>query len=119
MQQLVLNLIAATKMEQFDGKIIVATSPCSTRAGEPATGYQPSLEVEGELSALAYNRGWTSSAGTALATHPALTAGRAPLAALRAAHVKVPRGTKVAAPDPRRAQPLASVPSPPCRVCWR
>jgi serine-type D-Ala-D-Ala carboxypeptidase/endopeptidase (penicillin-binding protein 4) len=114
MQQLVTNLVTATGIKRFDGKIVADETLFDSVRGTPATGYRPSLEVEGELSALAYDRGWTSPAGTALVRHPALTAGRALLAALRAAHVKVPRGTRVvAAATPADAQKLASVSSPP------
>ena len=53
-----------------------ATSPTSTALrGTPATGFGADLEVEGELSALAYDDGFTNSASeTALQGHPALFA---------------------------------------------
>ena len=65
--------------------------------GTPATGYQPSIDVEGELSALAFNRGWANSIGTAYFKHPAVQAGQQFVAALKAAGIRVPRHVKVTA----------------------
>lgn len=114
MQELVANLVATTGMTAFHGRIVADESLFDSLRGTPATGYQPSLEVEGELSALAYDRGWTNLSGIALFRHPAVSAGRALLTALRAAHVKVPRGTKVvAAPTAAGAVQLANIASPP------
>ena len=77
--------------------------------GTPATGNRPSTEVEGELGALTFNRGWANSDGTALVAHPALQAGQQLAAALKAAGVKLTRRARVRAgtaparrPDARR-----------------
>ncbi|MGH2858468.1 MAG: D-alanyl-D-alanine carboxypeptidase/D-alanyl-D-alanine endopeptidase, partial [Solirubrobacteraceae bacterium] len=112
-QQLVANLVHATGMRALHGGIVADETLFDSDRGTPATGNRPSTEVEGELSALSYNRDWANQYGTSLVTHPALTAGRALIGALRAAGVKVPRRTRVtAAATPSSATLLASVQSP-------
>jgi D-alanyl-D-alanine carboxypeptidase/D-alanyl-D-alanine-endopeptidase (penicillin-binding protein 4) len=112
-QQLVANLITATGIKRLDGPVVADQSMFDSLRGTPATGYGPSTEVEGELGALTFNRGWANSTGTALVANPALTAGQQFVAALKAARVKVgvhPRvRTGVAPPS---SQPLAAVRSP-------
>ena len=61
----------------------------------PATS--PPVDVEGELSALAYDRGWANNTGTAYFRHPAVQAGQDLVAALKAAGVRLPRHLKVTA----------------------
>ena len=100
-QGLVRNLIAATGLVAIDGNVVADDSIFDSKRGTPATGYAPSTDVEGELSGLAFNRGWANNYGTALVTHPALTAGQQFVSALKAAGVQVPKSTRVrAGPDP-------------------
>jgi len=113
MQQLVVNLIKATGMRTLNGNVVADESMFDSVRGTAATDDQPSIWVEGELSALAYDRGWASSDGTVYWSHPAVEAGKQLVAALRAAGVKVPGGTAVSAGvTPPSARPLASVSSP-------
>jgi D-alanyl-D-alanine carboxypeptidase/D-alanyl-D-alanine-endopeptidase (penicillin-binding protein 4) len=113
MPQLVANLVHATSIRELKGSIVSDESLFDSVRGTPATGNQPSIDVEGELSALVYNRGWSSSDGSSYYRRPALAAGQQLAAALRAAGVKVARGTRViAARTPAGAQSLASVSSP-------
>ena len=112
-QQLVSNLIRATGMTAFRGNVVADETVFDADRGTPATNNQPSTEVEGELSGLAFDRGWYNLQGTVLDTHPALDAGQELVATLRAAGVRVrgkPRVT--AARTPATAAPLATVSSP-------
>ena len=111
-QQLVANLIAATGIKRLNGPVVADQSMFDSLRGTPATGNAPSTEVEGELGALTFNRGWANSDGTALVAHPALQAGQQFAAALKAAGVKL--STKRVRPGtaPPGVQTLASVRSP-------
>ena len=112
-QQLVANLLGATGMRALVGNVVADESMFDSLRGTPATGFQPSTDVEGELSALSYDRGWTSSNGTTYYQHPAVQAGLQLVSALEAAGVTVPAGTPVSAgPTPANAVPLAQVQSP-------
>jgi D-alanyl-D-alanine carboxypeptidase/D-alanyl-D-alanine-endopeptidase (penicillin-binding protein 4) len=114
MQQLVANLIAATQIRTLNGNIVADESVFDSIRGTPATGDEPSIEVEGELSGLAYDRGWANSDGTAYVMHPALSAGQQFAAALTAAGVTIGRhATVTAGVTPPSARALASVASPP------
>ncbi|MGA9859535.1 MAG: D-alanyl-D-alanine carboxypeptidase [Solirubrobacteraceae bacterium] len=114
MQQLVSALIRATGMRALKGAVVADETMFDSDRGTPATNNQPSLEVEGELSALAYDRGWESAAGTLYYSHPAMQAGRQLIAALRTAGVRIPRTTRASAGvTPPTATLLAGEPSPP------
>ncbi len=114
MQRLVSELRAATGIRSLHGSVVADETMFDSRRGTPATGFAPSADVEGELSALSYDRGWADSAGTVYYEHPALHAGRQFVAALRAAGVGVPRRTSVrAGRTPAGARPLTEVRSPP------
>jgi D-alanyl-D-alanine carboxypeptidase/D-alanyl-D-alanine-endopeptidase (penicillin-binding protein 4) len=104
----------ATGITQLKGGVIADETMFDSDRGTPATGNQPSIDTEGELSALAFNRGWANSIGTVYFKHPALEAGQQLVTALKAAGVRLPRKVKVsAAPTPSSATNLASVHSPP------
>ncbi|HEY2319735.1 MAG TPA: D-alanyl-D-alanine carboxypeptidase/D-alanyl-D-alanine-endopeptidase [Solirubrobacteraceae bacterium] len=104
----------ATGITRLNGGIVADETFLDSDRGTPATGNQPSTDVEGELSALSYNRGWANSTGTALVKHPAAQAGQDLATALEAAGVRLPRRIKViAGRTPAGATTMASVPSPP------
>jgi D-alanyl-D-alanine carboxypeptidase/D-alanyl-D-alanine-endopeptidase (penicillin-binding protein 4) len=112
-ERLVADLVHATGLKQLNGNIVADESMFDSLRGTPATGYAPDIEVEGELSALAFNAGLNAS-GTALVAHPALEAGQQFAAALESAGVKLPRRVRIhAGLTPPGAQPLAAVSSPP------
>ncbi|MEO6859480.1 MAG: D-alanyl-D-alanine carboxypeptidase [Solirubrobacteraceae bacterium] len=112
-QQLVANLVKATGMDAFQGSVVADESMLDSLRGTPATGYGPSIDVEGELSALAFNRGWADAYGYVYYKHPAVEAGQQLVAALKAAGVHVPDTTRTRAGDtPSGAAPLAAVLSP-------
>jgi D-alanyl-D-alanine carboxypeptidase/D-alanyl-D-alanine-endopeptidase (penicillin-binding protein 4) len=100
-------------VDAISGRIVADGSWFDADKGTPATGNRPSIEVEGELAGLDYNRGWANDDGTVYYKHPVLEAGLRLRAAMRAAgirlhgHVKV--GTGV---TPKTAQPLVTAPSP-------
>ena len=113
-QQLVSHLVAATGMTAFKGNVVADESVFDSDRGTPATNNRPSTEVEGELSGLAFDRGWYNLSGTVLDTHPALDAGLELLSTLKAAGVRLPGKPRVAAGHtPATAASLATVPSPP------
>ncbi len=113
MQHLVANLVSVTQLRRFQGSVVADETVFDADRGTPATGNRPSTEVEGQLSGLAYNRGWASSDGSTYFTHPALEAGQQFVAALQAAGVKVPRRVRVTAgATPPAAHTLASAGSP-------
>jgi D-alanyl-D-alanine carboxypeptidase/D-alanyl-D-alanine-endopeptidase (penicillin-binding protein 4) len=113
-QSLVKQLRAATGLGALHGAIVADESMLDSRRGTPATGYAPSGYVEGELSALSFNRGWADAYGSTYVPHPAIESGQQFAAALRAAGVKVPAATPIrAGTTPVHAQTLTALPSPP------
>jgi D-alanyl-D-alanine carboxypeptidase/D-alanyl-D-alanine-endopeptidase (penicillin-binding protein 4) len=112
-QHLVSNLVSVTGIKQLKGSVVADESVFDADRGTPATGNRPSVEVEGDLSGLSYNRGWANSDGSTYFTHPALEAGQKFVAALQAAGVKLPRRVRVTAgATPQAAHTLASAGSP-------
>jgi D-alanyl-D-alanine carboxypeptidase/D-alanyl-D-alanine-endopeptidase (penicillin-binding protein 4) len=119
-QRLVTNLVHATGIKAIDGRIVGDQSYFDSDRGTVATGNQRSFYVEGQLSGLAFDRGFTNASETAFQPHPALFAAQQFEAALRSAHVSVPKGTHISAGvTPPTAQMLASVPSPPISTLLR
>jgi D-alanyl-D-alanine carboxypeptidase/D-alanyl-D-alanine-endopeptidase (penicillin-binding protein 4) len=117
MQQLVANLISQTGIRSIRGGIVGDESYFDSFRGTPPYGLRASGEIEGELSALAYNRGLANSQGTAFQNRPALFAAQQFVAALKAAGVRVPSGTPVyTGAAPSSAQQLATVHSP--KISW-
>ena len=113
MQQLVANLLATTPIKAVQGAIVGDESRFDSDRGTPATSNQPNAEVEGQLSALIYDRGFTDPSEAVFQTHPAQFAAQAFAAALRAARVKVPPKTPITAGlTPSGARSLGSIASP-------
>jgi D-alanyl-D-alanine carboxypeptidase/D-alanyl-D-alanine-endopeptidase (penicillin-binding protein 4) len=113
MQQLISELLSATGIRALQGTIVADETMFDGDRGTPATNNQPSTDVEGELTGLAYDRGWSNLSGTLLDAHPALDAGLALVSALQAAGVKVASQTPVrAGATPAGATTLAQVSSP-------
>lgn len=112
-QHLVANLIHGTGIKAVRGRIEADGSYFDSLRGTPATGFAPSIEVEGVLNAIAYNRGWANSSGTVYQSRPTLVAAEALAGALKSAGVKVPRSTPISVgAAPAGARPLALVRSP-------
>jgi D-alanyl-D-alanine carboxypeptidase/D-alanyl-D-alanine-endopeptidase (penicillin-binding protein 4) len=109
---LIVALLRATGITAVQGRIVGDSSYFDTRRGTPATGFAPSTEVEGQLSALAYDRGFANSQGTALQFRPDLYATQQFAAGLRAFSVKL-AGVRVSTGrTPATATKLVSVQSP-------
>jgi D-alanyl-D-alanine carboxypeptidase/D-alanyl-D-alanine-endopeptidase (penicillin-binding protein 4) len=113
-QRLVSNLIRSLHIKAFQGRIVGDESYFDSRRGTPSSGFRADLpDVEGELSALAYDRGFANFAGTIGQPRPALYAAQQFAAALRAAGVGVPRTTPIyTGRAPAAARQLAMVRSP-------
>ena len=113
-ERLVANLVRATGITAVQGRIDADASYFDTHLGTPATGYAASGEVEGQLNAVAFDRGWATSSGSSYQARPTLYAAKQFAQALRYAHVSVPRKTPVSAgPAVPGTRTLASVLSPP------
>jgi D-alanyl-D-alanine carboxypeptidase/D-alanyl-D-alanine-endopeptidase (penicillin-binding protein 4) len=113
MQTLVRNLIRATGIKAIRGAILADGSIFDSKRGTPATGYARSIEVEGELDGVAYDRGWLTADGTVFQARPTLFAARRLMDALRAAGVRVSSATRVSTGSaPPGARQLAAVSSP-------
>jgi serine-type D-Ala-D-Ala carboxypeptidase/endopeptidase (penicillin-binding protein 4) len=113
-QRLVTALVRQTGIRAVSGRIIGDGSYFDSLRGTPATGFGLDLpDVEGELGALAFDRGFANFQGTAAQPRPALYATQQFVATLKAAGVRVPRKTPVyTGTTPAAAQPLATVQSP-------
>ena len=105
MRTLIGNLLRATGITAVNGRIVGDESYWDSLRGTPATGFGRNSEVEGELSALAYDRGFTNNQGTAFQYHPALYAAQQFEGGLKAFGVKVPGC---------RSPPAARPPARPC-----
>ena len=113
-QQLVTNLVQATGIQGLKGTVVADESRLDSRRGTPPYGYRPAIDVEGELSALAFNRGWADRYGSVYYSHPAVEAAQQFVQAMKTAGVHVPGSTRIlAGVTPPTATPLASVTSPP------
>jgi serine-type D-Ala-D-Ala carboxypeptidase/endopeptidase (penicillin-binding protein 4) len=112
MQRLVANLIRTQGITSIQGRVIGDESYFDSLRGTPYSGYRFSTDVEGSLSALAYNRGLINQ-GRSYVLHPALFAAQQFVSALRAAGVKVPRKLPISAGNtPAGSSLLAEVNSP-------
>jgi D-alanyl-D-alanine carboxypeptidase/D-alanyl-D-alanine-endopeptidase (penicillin-binding protein 4) len=111
-QRLVANLIHQTGIKSFSGQIVGDGSYFDSLPGTSESGFQFDPYMEGALSGLAFNRGLVNS-GSGYLIHPALYAAQQMAAALRAAHVHVPRATPLrSGVTPASAPVLATVHSP-------
>ncbi len=102
------------------GRIVGDESRFDSLRGTVATGFKPSLYLEGQLSALSYDRGFSNSTWTAFQSNPPKYAATEFGAGLRTIGVNVPSSTRFAkGKTPRRARPLAAVKSPPIATLIR
>jgi serine-type D-Ala-D-Ala carboxypeptidase/endopeptidase (penicillin-binding protein 4) len=115
LRDLIGALLRAKALTAVQGGIVGDESYFDSRRGTPATGFRRSSDVEGELSALAYDRGFATLHGSAFQTRPALFAAQQFAGGLRAFGVKLigPHFPVSAGRTPAGATLLASVQSPP------
>jgi D-alanyl-D-alanine carboxypeptidase/D-alanyl-D-alanine-endopeptidase (penicillin-binding protein 4) len=112
-QRLVANLIRQTGIKALHGAVVGDESVFDSLRGTPATGFAFSPYLEGELSGLAYDRGFADEQGATIQNSPALFAAQRLVDALRAAGVTVPRGTHTrTGRAPSSSRLLATVNSP-------
>jgi D-alanyl-D-alanine carboxypeptidase/D-alanyl-D-alanine-endopeptidase (penicillin-binding protein 4) len=111
-QQLAAKLRGAG-IATISGQLVADGSWFDSDKGTPATGNEPSIDLEGELAGLDYNRGWANADGTVYYEDPALEAGLQLRAALRADGITFSGGLPVSTgTTPPAATTLASVSSP-------
>jgi D-alanyl-D-alanine carboxypeptidase/D-alanyl-D-alanine-endopeptidase (penicillin-binding protein 4) len=105
--------LRARGITSLRGPIIADASRFDSLAGTPAEHGHLSTEVEGGLSALAFDRDWANADGTELFRNPAMDAGDGLVAALRAGGIHLPRHQAVrTGRTPSGAIQLAAVQSP-------
>jgi D-alanyl-D-alanine carboxypeptidase/D-alanyl-D-alanine-endopeptidase (penicillin-binding protein 4) len=113
MEALVANLKLQTGITSVTGTIVGDESYFDSLRGTAPFGFHASSEIEGMLSGLAYDRGYTGAEGSAFQAHPALFAAQRLAASLKAAGVRVMRGTRIrVGRTPATPQALAEVKSP-------
>ncbi len=115
MRNLIAALLKATGITAVQGGLVGDASYFDSARGTPATGYRLSSDVEGSLSALAYDRGFANLHGTAFQSRPDLYATQQFAGGLRAFGVKLigPHFPVSTGHTPAGASLLASVQSPP------
>ena len=114
-ERLVSNLIGATGITGLDGTIVADASYFDFLPSTAESNYRPDIYMTGELSALAFDRGFANFSGTEYQAHPAVYAADALASALRSAGVSVPRRTAIRTgrvPTGSQARLLAEVRSP-------
>ncbi len=112
-QMLVSNFLHRTGIKGLQGGIVGDATYFDSLRSTAESHYHPDVYMEGELSGLAFDRGYTGSAGSGYQAHPVLTAAQQFAAALRDAGVSVPSGTRVTSGrTPADAQQLAVISSP-------
>jgi D-alanyl-D-alanine carboxypeptidase/D-alanyl-D-alanine-endopeptidase (penicillin-binding protein 4) len=112
-QRLVANLLRTTPIKALDGRIVGDEHYFDSLRGTVYSNYAPSIDVEGLLSGLAYDRGFTNLTEATFQAHPAVFAAQQFASALRAERVRVPKHTPITAgTTPADATPLTSVYSP-------
>jgi len=111
-QQLAAKLRSAG-IDTIAGRLVADGSWFDGDKGTPATANRPSIELEGELAGLDYDRGWANADGTVYYEYPTLEAGLQLRAAMRADHINLPGGLPVSTGrTPAAATSLVSVESP-------
>lgn len=112
-QTLAARVVHQAGIGAIHGAIVGDESYFDSLRSTSESGFRPDIYMEGELSALAFDRGWDNSAGSAYQPHPALYAAQQLAAALRAAGASVGRGVRIySGRTPSGAKPLAAVQSP-------
>lgn len=113
MQRLVSNLVQGLHLTSVQGGIVGDESHFDSLRSTSESAFQPDIDMEGLLSALAYDRGFANADGSTYQSRPALLAARQFALALRRAGVKVPARTPVyTGRTPPGAQQLTGVHSP-------
>jgi D-alanyl-D-alanine carboxypeptidase/D-alanyl-D-alanine-endopeptidase (penicillin-binding protein 4) len=111
-QRLVANLVRATHITGLMGPVYGDASYFDSLAGTSATGFQFSPDLEGSLSALAFNRG-VLGGGSYNISNPPVYAAQQLVGAMQGAHLSVAKRTSLGSrKTPGNAHLLALVRSP-------
>jgi D-alanyl-D-alanine carboxypeptidase/D-alanyl-D-alanine-endopeptidase (penicillin-binding protein 4) len=111
-QRLVANLLAGTHITGLSGRVVGDASYFDSLPGTSVSGYGFDLDVEGSLSALAFNRGLLPGTSFGVA-NPSVYAAQQLVSAMRARHLRLPRRVRVVGGrTPLAARLLAVVRSP-------
>lgn len=113
LHRLIAALLRGAGITGLQGQIVGDGSYFDSLRGTPATGFGRSFDVEGELGALDYNRGFLDLHGSAFQNRPALFAAQQLAAGLRSAGVRLGRSRTSTGRAPASARVLATVQSPP------
>jgi D-alanyl-D-alanine carboxypeptidase/D-alanyl-D-alanine-endopeptidase (penicillin-binding protein 4) len=109
-QRLVQNLIADTGITGIDGSIVGDATYFDSLRSTAESDYHPDVYMTGELSALAFDRGFANSSGTSYQLHPVLDAAQQFASALRQAGVRLGSHIRITTGStPAGAQPLTMV----------
>jgi D-alanyl-D-alanine carboxypeptidase/D-alanyl-D-alanine-endopeptidase (penicillin-binding protein 4) len=111
-QRLVGNLITSARITGLTGRVVGDATRFDSLPGTSESGFRFDPDMEGSLSALAFNRGLLAG-GMAGVANPPVYAAQQLVGALRARRLSVPKRTQIAAGrTPRGARLLALVRSP-------
>lgn len=109
-QQLVANLLSATGIAGIDGSILGDGSYFDSLRSTAESNYRPDIYMEGELSGLAFDRGFANFSGTEYQQRPTLVAAQQFATALKQGGVQIGRHVRIGtAQTPAQAQLLATV----------
>jgi serine-type D-Ala-D-Ala carboxypeptidase/endopeptidase (penicillin-binding protein 4) len=112
-QRLVAHLVRQSAITGLRGSIVGDESYFDSLRSTAESNYQPDPYMTGELSALAFDRGFASRPGAGYQANPPLHAARQFAGALRRAGVRVPGRTRIATGrTPTKARLLGGVSSP-------
>jgi D-alanyl-D-alanine carboxypeptidase/D-alanyl-D-alanine-endopeptidase (penicillin-binding protein 4) len=111
-QRLVASLVSGAHITGLMGRILGDASYFDPAPGTSRSGFQFDPDIEGSLSALAFNRGLLAGGNVGVSNPPAYAAQQL-AAAMRGAHLAVPKRAKVGSGQtPANAGLLAVVHSP-------
>jgi serine-type D-Ala-D-Ala carboxypeptidase/endopeptidase (penicillin-binding protein 4) len=109
-QRLVTNLIHATGIAKVQGSILGDASYFDSLRSTAESDYRPDIYMEGELTGLAFDRGFANFSGTEYQQHPALVAAQEFASALHQAGVRLGSHIRIGTGrTPARAELLATV----------
>jgi D-alanyl-D-alanine carboxypeptidase/D-alanyl-D-alanine-endopeptidase (penicillin-binding protein 4) len=112
-QALVASLISQSRITGVRGTIEGDESYFDSLRSTVESNYRPDIYMEGELSALAFDRGFANRSGSAYQSNPPLHAARQFAIALRRAGIKVPADTRIrTGRTPAQARLLGTEQSP-------
>ncbi len=118
--QALVRALRRAGIRRLSGRIVGDESRFDSKRGTKPTHYLPSFYLEGQLSALAYDRGFSKPNWTAFQRDPPRYAAYIFADALRADGIEVPATVDVSTGvTPKRAVLLAAVPSPPIATLIR